>query len=614
MSTSQYVKTQIKNPNVAQKQSTSNSTDISTEQSQRLIQTMLTMSFGCLTFLRGLFPDDNFADQRFVPEKIEKNYNKDNVSHANSIRIKTLKRGKSNEADILLDWLEKGVFKSLKLKYLKGLSFGIFLDENNPSSLIENYIFTFEYGKNDNGIKMSIKNDTSSNESISLLDSRIMVQQLMRRFIILTQSLEPLPQKKYISMHLIFNSNTPQSYQPSNFKDATYEEKPTIKIPTNNLISKSSTVGSLETKCHQVEITVLSTNESDLTNPEVDCDVIEPISRFCLSPDQISGSRRGTINGYDTQSQTGNILGNVLQSSQTSVQPTQYVAHQERDTECECGVASPAKVTSTKICKICKKKVHGFCYGNIRENRVPACFMCCFGPELESKSSEFKDLMTLRKCYRTLSKKRSFPPSVMTFAEYMFRKEDITDEIKNRIAFAITIFFSDNTLSAQGNTDQTGSQALRPNFVSIDIPGIAIPNFGELKEGQTTDIRFTLRSENSRDCYTTDIPYSKKQIKKWLDEVLELSRQSIQQLQSGTFGIDTLEITDNTETQDPIEVNQKKRTRINLEGYIDDSSPSVNDTSIIEKETPRKIPKISVSKKLYQVTGKSKILHLSIEI
>lgn len=54
------------------KPKTETKTEITTEQSQKLLQTMLTMSFGCLAFLRGLFPDDIFVDQRFVPEKVEK--------------------------------------------------------------------------------------------------------------------------------------------------------------------------------------------------------------------------------------------------------------------------------------------------------------------------------------------------------------------------------------------------------------------------------------------------------------------------------------------------------------------------------------------------------------
>lgn len=190
-------------------------TAISVDQSQKLVQTMLTMSFGCLAFLRGLFPDDSFVDQRFVPDKVDKNYDRNNCAQNNSIKIKTLARGRNSEVDVLLDWLEKAVFKSIRLKFLKALSLGIFLDENNPQEMIENYIFSFEYDNDEVKMNVTNKNTTGNrDDSISLLDSRRMAQQLMRRFIIITQSLEPLPQRKFLTMRLMFNENTDPEYQP----------------------------------------------------------------------------------------------------------------------------------------------------------------------------------------------------------------------------------------------------------------------------------------------------------------------------------------------------------------------------------------------------------------
>lgn len=243
MSTIQQVKSKAK---TKPESKTNTRTEITTEQSQKLVQTMLTMSFGCLTFLRGLFPDDNFVDQRFVPEKVDKNYNKNTTSHANSIKIKTLVRGKSTEADLFLDWLENGVFQSIKLKYLKALSLGIFTDENKPHELLENYIFGFDYDNRDT-FTLRINNE---GETISLLDSRKMVQQLMRRFIIITQSLDPLPEKRFLTMRLMFNDSAPEKYQPHLFKDASFDKPATIKIPATTDLDTYS-VGALDTNHHK---------------------------------------------------------------------------------------------------------------------------------------------------------------------------------------------------------------------------------------------------------------------------------------------------------------------------------------------------------------------------
>ncbi len=57
-------------------------------------------------------------------------------------------------------------------------------------------------------------------------DARKSLQLLMRRFILITQSLQPLPDKKFLSMHMLFNDNCPLDYQPPHFKDASDEKTP----------------------------------------------------------------------------------------------------------------------------------------------------------------------------------------------------------------------------------------------------------------------------------------------------------------------------------------------------------------------------------------------------
>ncbi len=78
--------------------STLTATKVSSTTSLRLLNTLLTVSFGCLAFLRGLFPDDSFVDQRYVASP-------DSNSKRNSIRIKSISRGATKESDIYLDWL-----------------------------------------------------------------------------------------------------------------------------------------------------------------------------------------------------------------------------------------------------------------------------------------------------------------------------------------------------------------------------------------------------------------------------------------------------------------------------------------------------------------------------
>lgn len=408
MSTNQLHKAKQKtaktNTSTTTNVSTHNTTEITSEQSQRLIQTMLTMSFGCLAFLRGLFPDEYFLDQRFVPEKINKNYNKNensnnnnNKDNNNSIKIKTLVRGKNKEVDLLLDWLEKSVFQTIKLKYLKCLILDIFLDKNKPNELLENYIFKFDYLDNDM-IQLSIDSKNDNNKSYkenlnlnlntnnknknSLLNSRKMVQQLMRRFIIITQSLEPLPSKKFLNMRLVFNDNAATDYQPNLFKDASLKERPKIKIPILNNnpndvddikddLDKLTRVGTLNTNYHKLNFNIFSTldsnfvkgsptdsndeNNSDqndivMEDEDLQYDVIDPLEQILKDEEQFIQKKQkieqdadiGTLKSTENcsknsqinnkfVSQTTNLLGGYL-NSHTSILPTQIVtSHKDVD-------------------------------------------------------------------------------------------------------------------------------------------------------------------------------------------------------------------------------------------------------------------------------------------
>lgn len=582
-------------------------TDITTEQSQKLIQTMLTMSFGCLAFLRGLFPDDSFADQRFVPEKVDKNYNKQNTSQSTSIKIKTLVRGKSTEVDLLLNWLEKGVFQSIKLRYLKALSLGIFLKEDDPTDLLENYTFTFDYDE-ENNFKLRIgssNNDEDGTSTISLLDSRKMAQQLMRRFIIITQSLEPLPQKKFLTLRLMFNDSAPPNYQPHLFKDATFEKPATVRVPSST-DPETFSVGSLDTKKHKMSLKVLSA-----TDYEAEICQGGPRDFLTIDPFDLIEKDTGTgIKLLQSQqnyvaSQTTNILGDILKSSQPSIQPTQAaVIGNASEVLCECGLDCPQESTKLKICKTCRKRVHGICYGNSRGSTIDRCLSCVYGPLLNVGTSEFKDLMMLRKCYRYLARKRSFPPSVSFFSKQILGPTPISTEIGGRIAFCISALFQDDILAINRERKKVGSQIPKAanSCVLVDISEIVTPDNGVLRKDNEYNWSFIFNSSGAHSCFMEVLAESKGQIDEWLEQIKEMRKTCVPSLPS-SCDLQSLDISDaiTQDTQGIIELGQKRK-HVNLEQYLDEGSSEINDTMDMVSaaaaiETPRKIRKISVSKK-----------------
>ena len=93
-------------------QKTAIKTAVSVQTSQKLVQTMLDASFGCIAYLRGLLPDDDFVEERYnAPEQAAtaskaKNKAQNKKEHARSgQRIMRLRRNSSSEANKLLDYL-----------------------------------------------------------------------------------------------------------------------------------------------------------------------------------------------------------------------------------------------------------------------------------------------------------------------------------------------------------------------------------------------------------------------------------------------------------------------------------------------------------------------------
>ena len=588
---------------------TETKTVITTEQSQKLMQTMLTMSFGCLAFLRGLFPDENFIDQRFVPAKGEKNYNKNLISHSNSIKIKTLVRGKNNDVNMLLDWLEKGVFPTVKLKFLKSLSFGIYLNQDDPTNLCENYIFNFDY-LNNNEVSLNLNKQSSNGNNdniISLLDSRKMAQQLMRRFIIITQSLEPLPQKKFLSMRLLFNDNVKQDYQPEFFKDASFDKRATLKIPIDTSLSTFS-AGSLSTNHHNLKMNVYSTiNENNVEIDNNNTDNYMIIDPFEIEAEKDSDILEQKVNTH-SQSQTSNILGNFLNSDKPNLQETQIVIKDTQPTimtqkvsnvtSCDCNLACQTNATAMKKCRMCKKQIHGICYGNTYAASILRCFKCLLGSSYDQNSFEFQDLMIVRKCFRYLARAKKLPKSVNSILNDLVADNSLlNNEMRERFAFAFSLLLHDEVIILDEEKNHKYipvSDKFRSTTMTFDLPNIKSPFTKFIDPNKPYSVKIFLNIDSTHNCYSEIVPNSKEQANQWIQEIGQLRKKIVDGLPD-SCDITKLTVQD-TETGDSIGVRQK-RNRLELHDYLqDDQSSILKDTLQPHFIQPKKIQKISISK------------------
>ncbi|CEP60095.1 Hop1p LALA0_S01e02938g [Lachancea lanzarotensis] len=482
---------------------TTTTTGITCEQSQKLVQTMLTMSFGCLAFLRGLFPDENFADRRFVPEKVRKDFDKDSsFAKSSSIKIKTLVRGKTTEADLFLDWLEKGVFQSIRYKYLRGLSLGVFAQEDAPTELIEDYLFSFSYGS-DGQVFLSVNGE---DESVSLLDSRKVVQQLMRRFIIITQSLEPLPEKRFLSMRLLFNETAPTDYQPQLFKDVSREKPATVQVPLSTDLDTYS-VGSLDTKFHRVALKVLSIVETGEETARTTTRNVDPFSLIenVDGSDDCRDSIGQTIEG---QSQTSRYLQELLSSQSESVAQTQHLVEIGADHDCQCETPFPRIGTQSLTCNTCKRKLHKVCYGNIPHGTISRCLSCLnTNNVIDFTTISFKVLMMLRRIYRFMIKKPKLPSKVSELYRVLAGDQP-GSEVIDSINLALSIMFSDDVLvlEKERRKQSRGTQYLRSSdYIYVDHNDIMVKGLGELPTESRVVWTFVFNSPNAQSAYTSVI-------------------------------------------------------------------------------------------------------------
>ena len=311
---------------------------INSKQSQALIKDLVSISLNCITFLRNIFSDENYVDKKFICSE---------MPHIKSSFVKTkhLVKGISKEADMFKSWIECGVNNALSLQYLLALQFGIYVDENQPEKLSETYIFKFDYNKGN--ISFGI-NDGEKCEALPELTAREKVQQLIKRLIVLTQTFGPLPEKKHVSVRLLFNEKCPRDYQPSFFKDASDLESPTITVDKEN-----SSDSQIKNPINLDPFDVIEESDDNSDLHDFDNQIDFPKSNNSLSLDK-----------YLFSNKPDNVHSTQL------VPPSQlyYSGIFKLTCECNCWASASRIKLSMKgfailTCRTCLRQVHSCCYG-----------------------------------------------------------------------------------------------------------------------------------------------------------------------------------------------------------------------------------------------------------
>jgi hypothetical protein len=121
---------------------------------------------------------------------------------------------------------------------LHSLIFGIFEDINNPGVMLETYTLTIEYpsspdhqslsyagqGVPDVGMRLTLKKDGSEKLLTSSSNFQKEIVSVLRSLCVLTQTLGPLPSKRYLTMQITYYDElTPRDYEPPGFTPAEFD-------------------------------------------------------------------------------------------------------------------------------------------------------------------------------------------------------------------------------------------------------------------------------------------------------------------------------------------------------------------------------------------------------
>ncbi|CDK24666.1 unnamed protein product [Kuraishia capsulata CBS 1993] len=415
--------------------------NITAQQSEKLVQSTLLVSLGCIAYLRGLFNEKAFEDRPLRPIG-----GQDFENNKRFIPTKVLVRGINEDIDLLLDWLEIGVFDAINKRFLRCLAITICSNQQKLEELSETYLFSFDYSV-DKNVAMNISTtDRVSSEYPALDVTKQEGLELIKRLILSTQELPEPPKHKSLSMRLLFNESCPPRYQPRFFMDASENPPATIKLKTSNA-AKSNSIGNIKAKFHNFEAWILhSVGIDDARSGQasnvnifdfIDSNILKrkPQTQMPVTPEEdYNLPNSNNLKRVNLGKNVGTFFIN------SSVVYTQEVSKSKTATpgpRCECGSRVSLLYSKEFQCSRCQKAVHSVCY---LESGIPCVCFSCRAIETGGKvHNELPILMNIRKTYSYL--KIAIPQSLEVLIEAL--GYDINNESVDLVTKVLTVMAFD---------------------------------------------------------------------------------------------------------------------------------------------------------------------------
>lgn len=250
---------------------------------------------GVITYLRGIFPDECFNDDRIGPDrstdignqttesKHSEIFKKNGREGRGYIRVKKIKQGVSKESDQVLDYLDEGVMDAIQRGYLRQLLFAMYLDPDKPRDVIECYTFNFTYSPSSSGNprlvpemevrdqlkemsltgKVSISGEVDPNVSGKTGGMvKRQIQTLIKNLICSTQSLSDINGRRFLSFKLYYNERVPLDYEPPHFSAADLEkDRFTFGTAGKEEVPSATEMGKVDTGFHTVRVALATISD-----------------------------------------------------------------------------------------------------------------------------------------------------------------------------------------------------------------------------------------------------------------------------------------------------------------------------------------------------------------
>jgi meiosis-specific protein HOP1 len=370
--------------------------------SAQFVKKLLAVAVSNITYLRSMFPEDAYANKSL-----------------DKLPLKILKQNNvCEDAGTLASWLI-GAFDAIENKYLKELMLIVSQDPDVPDEVHEMYTFRFSYPSGLATFEVGLQGGDGRN--ITLETTQKSTQSLLRRVLVLTQGLTPLPASAHVSMKLTyFDEVTPTDYEPTGFVP-TKLVMPRLPVGVQSLDS-----GEVTTSHHTVGLRVQTVScevGSNTENPTV-------VSQQESQPGEerrmevVQSSQVSQPRSQDMEAESASLLDPSLTVS------------------CTCGNKNPDLLML--VCRFCSRAQHAACYRILEEAKLPVkhcCVQCsqeeegrvCTDPKLVKMSA--KPAMALTCLYRRVLAVLNVTQqiSLLSLTEHLGITEEFAEQFIDRL-------------------------------------------------------------------------------------------------------------------------------------------------------------------------------------